>query len=108
MLSASSETFMHIKKQPLEMDMKQRSGSKLGMEYFKALYCHPAYLTYMQSHHAKCWAGCITSWNQNCQKKYQQSQICRNVYNTTLMAESEEEVKSLLMNVKEKRVKKLA
>ena len=57
MLSVSSETCMHIKKQPLEMDMERRSGSKLGMEYFKALYCHPAYLTYMQSNREKYWAG---------------------------------------------------
>ena len=33
----------------LELDMKQWSGSKLGKEYVKAIYCHPAYLTYMQS-----------------------------------------------------------
>ena len=32
-----------------ELDMEQQAGSKLGREYFKALYCHPAYLTYMQS-----------------------------------------------------------
>ena len=38
-----------IKKQQLEPDMEQRTGSKLGKEYIKAVYCHPAYLTYMQS-----------------------------------------------------------
>ena len=37
------------KKQQLELDMEQQTGSKLGKEYFKAVYCHPAYLTYMQS-----------------------------------------------------------
>ena len=36
-------------KQPLELDMEQQTGSKLGKEYIKAVYCHPAYLTYMQS-----------------------------------------------------------
>ena len=40
---------MQIKKQRLELDMEQQTGSKLGKEYFKAVYCHPAYLTYMQS-----------------------------------------------------------
>ena len=40
---------MQVKKQQLELDMEQRSGSKLGKEYIKAVYCHPAYLTYMQS-----------------------------------------------------------
>ena len=35
--------------QQLEMDMEQQTGSKLGKEYVKAVYCHPAYLTYMQS-----------------------------------------------------------
>ena len=40
---------MQIKKQQLEWDMKQQTGSKLGKEYVKAVYCHPAYLTYMQS-----------------------------------------------------------
>ena len=39
---------MQVKKQQLEADMKQQTGSKLGKEYVKAVYCHPAYLTYMQ------------------------------------------------------------
>ena len=43
---------MQVKKQQLEPDMEQWTGSKLGMEYIKAVYCHPAYLTYMQ----------VTSW----------------------------------------------
>ena len=46
-LPASSETYMQVKKQQLEPDMEQWTGSKLGKEYFKAEYCHPAYLTYM-------------------------------------------------------------
>ena len=40
---------MQVKKQQLEPDMEQQTGSKLGEEYVKAVYCHPAYLTYMQS-----------------------------------------------------------
>ena len=40
---------MQVKKQQLELDMEQHSGSKLGKEYIKAVYCHPAYLTSMQS-----------------------------------------------------------
>ena len=40
---------MQIKKQQLELDMEQWTGSKLGEEYVKAVYCYPAYLTYMQS-----------------------------------------------------------
>ena len=40
---------MQVKKQQLEMDMDQQTGSKLGKEYVKAVYCDPAYLTYMQS-----------------------------------------------------------
>ena len=43
---------MQVKKQQLELDMEQQTGSNLGKEYIKAVYCHPAYLTYMQ----------ITSW----------------------------------------------
>ena len=40
---------MQVKKQQLEPDVKQRTGSKLGKENVKAVYCHPDYLTYMQS-----------------------------------------------------------
>ena len=40
---------MQVKKQQLEPDMEQQTGSKLGKEYVKAIYCHPAYLIYMQS-----------------------------------------------------------
>ena len=47
--SASWEIYIQVKKQQLELDMEQQTGSKLGKEYIKAVYCHPAYLTYMQS-----------------------------------------------------------
>ena len=40
---------MRVKKQQLELDMEQRTGSKLGKEYIKAVYCHLPYLTYIQS-----------------------------------------------------------
>ena len=46
---ASWETCMQIKKQQLELDMEQQTGSKSEKECFKAVYCHPAYLTYTQS-----------------------------------------------------------
>ena len=39
---------MQAKKQQLELDMPQRTSSKVGKEYIRAIYCHPAYLTYMQ------------------------------------------------------------
>ena len=40
---------MQVRKQQLELDMEQQTGSKLGKEYIKAVYCHPAYLIYMHS-----------------------------------------------------------
>ena len=46
---ASWEICMQVKKQQLGLDMEQQTGSKLGKEYVKAVYCRPAYLTYMQS-----------------------------------------------------------
>ena len=48
-LPASWEKSMQVKKQQLELDMEQWTGSKLGKEYVKAVYCHPVCLTYMQS-----------------------------------------------------------
>ena len=48
-LPASWEAYMQVKKQQLEPDMEQQTGSRLGKEYVKAIYCHPDYLTYMQS-----------------------------------------------------------
>ena len=78
--------------------MEQQTGSKLEKEYVKAVYCHPAYLTYMQS----------TSWDTGLDEAQVEIKIAgRNINNlkyaddTTLMAESEEELKSLLMKVKE-------
>ena len=48
-LPAFWEICMQVKKKQLEPDMEQQTGSKLGKEYIMAVYCHPAYLTYMQS-----------------------------------------------------------
>ena len=48
-LPASWEICMQVKEQQLELDMKQQTGYKSGKEYVKAVYCHPVYLTYMQS-----------------------------------------------------------
>ena len=86
---------MQVRKQQLELDMKQQTGSKQGKEYVKAVYCHPAYLTYMQR-------------NPGLEEAQAGIKIARrNINNlrygddTTLMAESEEELKSLLMKVKE-------
>ena len=58
---------MQVKRQQLELDMEQQTGSKYEKEYIKAVYCHRAYLTYMQS---TSWE--ILGWrNQDCQEKYQ-------------------------------------
>ena len=62
---ASWETYMQVRKQQLELDMEQQTGSKSGKEYVKAVYCHPAYLTYMQN---ISWE--MLGWNQDCWKKY--------------------------------------
>ena len=53
------EICMQVKKQQLDLDMEQQTGSKLGKECVKAVYCHTVYLTYMicRVHHAKCEAG---------------------------------------------------
>ena len=60
-LPVSWKTHMHIKKQQLESDMEQVIDSKLRMEYGKAVYYHPAYLTSMQIHHANFWTRWITN-----------------------------------------------
>ena len=48
-LTCLLKTCMQVKKQQLELHIEKQTGSKLGKEYVKAVYCHPAYLTYMQS-----------------------------------------------------------
>ena len=59
-LPVSWETCIQDKQQQLELDMEQRTGSKLGKEYIKAVYCQPAYLTYMHSTSCK-----MPSWIKN-------------------------------------------
>ena len=59
-----------------------------GKEYVKAVYCHPAYLTYMLCTSWRRWAGGSKGWNQDCWEKYQKPQICRWHH---LIAELEEE-----------------
>ena len=59
---ASWEIYMQVKKQQLELDMEQQTGSKLGKEYVKAVYCHLAYLTSLQSTSCEM-PGWSTSWN---------------------------------------------
>ena len=94
---------MLVKKQQLESDMEQRTGSKLRKEHVKAVYCHSAYLTYMQSKSCK-----FPDWMKHKLESRFQGEISNLRYadDTTLMAESKEELKSLLMKVKEKSEKK--
>ena len=89
--------------QQLELHMEQQTGSNMGKEYFKAVYSQPAYLTYKQS----------TSWEMLCWMKHKlESRVPGEIsttsdmqVDTTLMAESKEELKSLLMKGKEEREK---
>ena len=89
---------MQVKKQQLELDMEQQTGSKSGKKYIKAVYCHPAHLTSLHSTSCK-----MLGWMKH---KLEIKTVGRNINNlryaddTTLMAESEEEL-SLLMKEKE-------
>ena len=75
-LPASWETCIQVKKQQLEPGMQQWTGSKLGKE--SRLYIITLLIELIcRVHHAKCQAGWSTSWNQDCQEKYQSPQICR-------------------------------
>ena len=60
---------MQVKKQQLELDMEQQTGSKSGKEYVEVVYCHLAYLTYRQSTSYEMLAGLTTSWNEDCLEK---------------------------------------
>ena len=62
---------MKVKKQQLELNMEQQTGSKSAKEYVKAVYCDPAYLTYMQCTSCEMQAGWSTGWNQEGREKYQ-------------------------------------
>ena len=85
---------MQVRKQQLELDMEQQTDSKQKKEYIRAVYCHPAYLTYMQS---TSWE--TLGWNQSIAGRIINN--LRYADDTTVMAESEEQLKSLLMKVKE-------
>ena len=93
---------MQIKKQQLELNMEQQTGSKLGKEYIKAVYCHPAYLTYMNlyAEYIMQNAGLDDSWS-GIKIAARNINNFRHACDTTLVAESEEKLKSLLMRVKE-------
>ena len=82
---------MQVKIQQLESDMEQWTGSKLGKEYVKAVYCHLGYLTYMQRTSWK-----MPGWMNNKLK----SRLLGEVSTTSEIAESEEELNNLLMKVK--------
>ena len=94
------EICMQVKKQQLDLDMEQQTGSKSGKEFVKAAYCHPAYLTYMQNTSHK-----MQGWMKHKLESRLPREISitsdMQVMITTLMLESEEELKSLLMKVKE-------
>ena len=93
------ESCMQVKKQQLELDMEQWTGSKLGKEYIKAVYCHRADSTYMQSTSCKMPEWMETQAGIKIARKNINN--LRYADDTTLMAESEEELKSFLMKVKE-------
>ena len=92
---------MWVKKQKLESDMGQRTGSKSGKEYIKAVYCHLAYLTYMHRNlHIMGNAG-LEEVQAGIKIAGRNINNLRYADDTTLMTESKEEQKSLLMKVKE-------
>ena len=89
---------MQVKKQQLELDMEQWTGSKLAKEHIKAVYCHPAYLTYMQNARLDEAQAGIKIARRNINN-------LRYADDTTFMAESKEELKNLLMKMKEENEK---
>ena len=78
--------------------MEQQTGSKLGKEHVKAVYCHPAYLIYTQSTSCEMPNWVKHKLESSCREKFSNF---RYADDTTLMSESKEELKSLLMKVKE-------
>ena len=68
---------MHVKKQKLGLDMEQQTGSKSGKEYVKAVYCHPVYLTSMESTSFEMPGWMKYNLESRWLEKYQQPQICR-------------------------------
>ena len=99
---------MQVQKQQLELDMEQQTGSKSGKEYIKAIYCHPAYLTSMQSTSCEmlgCMKHRILILDAGIKIAGRNISNLRYADDTTLMAERKEELKSLLLKVKEESVK---
>ena len=90
---------MQVKKQQVELDMEKQTGSTLGKEYIKAVYCHPAYLTYMQSKSCKMLGWMIHKLESRLLGEITTSDM-QMISNGTLMAESEEELKNLFIRVK--------
>ena len=90
---------MWVKKQQLEPDIEQGTASKLGKEHIKAVYCPPAYLTSVQS--ASCEMSGWMNYKNWIKTDGRNINNLRYADDTTLLAESEEELKSLLMRVKE-------
>ena len=88
---------MQVKKQQLGLEMEQQTGSKLGKEYVKAVHCHPVYLTYMQNTSREILDEAQTRINI----PERNINNLRYADDSTIMAESEEELKSLFMKVKE-------
>ena len=89
---------MQVRKQQLELDMEQQTGSKQEKEYVKAVYCNPAYLLICREHHVKCWAGGTQAEIKIAGRNINNLRYADDI---TLTAESEEELKSLLMKVKQ-------
>ena len=105
---------MQVRKQQLELDMEQQTGSKLEKEYVRAIYCHPAYLTYMQNTHD--WSDLAVAVvaeyiirNSGLEEAQLESRLPGEISITSamqmtsiiFMAESEEQLNSLLMKMKE-------
>ena len=90
---------MQVKKQQLELDMEQQTGSRSGKEYVKAVYCHPAYLTYMQSTSCE-----MPGWMKHKLESRllgEMSIISDTQMTPHLWQKSEEDLNSLLIKVKE-------
>ena len=91
---------MQVKKQQIEPDVEQQTDFKLGKEYIKAVYCHPVYLTYMQSTYIMSNAG-LNEAEVGIKTAMRNINTLRYEDDTALMAETKEELKSLLMKFKE-------
>ena len=89
---------MQVKKQQLELDMEQQTGSKFGKEYVRIVYCHPAYYLYADYIMQNARLGETQAGVKIARKNINN---LRYADDTTLMAESEEELKSLLMKLKQ-------